>query len=491
MKIDYIKGTDNKPVLSILICTLEERKFEFLDRIVNLLSKQIENKDAEIVILTDNGEMRIGAKRNLALDSANGKYICFVDDDDLVSGDYVDSILEKTKEDSDVIVFNGFVTTDGGDMKFAKQGMEYQHGEIDGVYYRLPNHLAVHKKETIKERFLDVRTGEDDEWAKRRLTEIKTQSRIDKELYHYDFRTTTKKYFVDNTINQILSIGNLFEITITRPEFFDEGSIKLDLPFFDSFEKVFKDKFHFTVYDKFDRAVWTSDNMSVGYFSYWPGITWTRAEIVDSSGNLIWNWKWNPIKDGCICHQIFHLWSLKNRGSFGIVIGTHDGCTGEWVGAVDEGVLSSLLVEASDNQFENLSRRYGGKPWVKLEKKLITTDGSDVNFYEGGLGYTNSIILDHIISTGVTDVKTTRRSSESLISLMDNNPGCKWLHLDVEGIDDYLILSLESRKDLLPELIIYEHENLTSERETKLVEFLKSNGFSIYKSTSRNTIALR
>jgi glycosyltransferase involved in cell wall biosynthesis len=196
MIIEYINGSSNLPILSILICTLEERKTEFLSRILSILKPQINNKDVEIVILTDNGEVPIGTKRNLALDSANGKYVCFIDDDDIVSDGYVDLVLLKSKEDSDVIVFNGIVTTNGWDIRLAKQGMEYEYGEIDNVYYRLPNHLAIHKKETINERFMDVRTGEDDEWAQRRLKEIKTQSRIDGIIYHYDFRTTTKKYFV-------------------------------------------------------------------------------------------------------------------------------------------------------------------------------------------------------------------------------------------------------------------------------------------------------
>jgi glycosyltransferase involved in cell wall biosynthesis len=196
IKLEYIKGTSNLPILSILICTLEERKTEFLTRVLSILQPQIIDRDVEIVILTDNGEIPIGTKRNLALDSSNGKYVCFIDDDDIVSDGYVDLILLKSKEDSDVIVFNGIVTTNGWDIRLAKQGMEYEYGEIDNVYYRLPNHLAIHKKETINERFMDVRTGEDDEWAQRRLKEIKTQSRIDGIIYHYDFRTTTKKYFV-------------------------------------------------------------------------------------------------------------------------------------------------------------------------------------------------------------------------------------------------------------------------------------------------------
>lgn len=196
MKVDFIKSTNSEQKLSILICSLEERKEEFLSRILSILVPQIQNKDVEIIILTDNGEMPIGSKRNMSLDVANGKYVCFIDDDDIVSDKYVELVLSKIKDNPDVIVFNAIVTTNGSDIKMARQGMEYVYGEVDGVYYRLPNHLAIHKKETMVERFMDVRTGEDDEWALRRLKEIKTQSRIDEILYHYDFRTTTKKYFI-------------------------------------------------------------------------------------------------------------------------------------------------------------------------------------------------------------------------------------------------------------------------------------------------------
>jgi len=195
MKTEYIKGSSNNPELSILICSLHERKEEFLSRILSILTPQIQGRDVEIIILTDNGEIPIGTKRNMSLNVANGKYVCFIDDDDIVSDKYVELVLSKIIENSDVIVFNGIVTTNGSGVKMARQGMEYEYGEVDDVYYRLPNHLAIHKKETMIERFMDVRTGEDDEWAQRRLKEIKTQSRIDEILYHYDFRTTTKKYF--------------------------------------------------------------------------------------------------------------------------------------------------------------------------------------------------------------------------------------------------------------------------------------------------------
>lgn len=39
--------------------------------------------------------------RNIGLDNAKGKYIAFVDSDDLVSPDYIEKILNKTKEEWD------------------------------------------------------------------------------------------------------------------------------------------------------------------------------------------------------------------------------------------------------------------------------------------------------------------------------------------------------------------------------------------------------
>jgi hypothetical protein len=71
----------------------------------------------------------------------------------------------------------------------------FDYCEKEEAYYRHPNHLMVHKKSNITEWFRDVKTGEDDEWASRMLSRIVTQSRIEKVMYFYEFRTTTKKYY--------------------------------------------------------------------------------------------------------------------------------------------------------------------------------------------------------------------------------------------------------------------------------------------------------
>jgi 23S rRNA U2552 (ribose-2'-O)-methylase RlmE/FtsJ len=50
--------------LSILICTLDERKDTFLARLKDKLEPQIKNKNVEMIILSDNAEISIGSKRN-------------------------------------------------------------------------------------------------------------------------------------------------------------------------------------------------------------------------------------------------------------------------------------------------------------------------------------------------------------------------------------------------------------------------------------------
>jgi len=183
--------------LSILVCSLLERNDYFLTRLLSNFSSQLLNrKNVELIVLSDNAKRSIGKKRNNALSLAQGDYVCFVDDDDLVSEDYVDSILhEIIKWNPDVIVFDAQISFDGASNKLVKYGREFDHEEREDAYYRKPNHLMVHRKSNITEFFKDVKTGEYDEWASRMLDRIVTQSRINKILYYYDYRTTTKKYF--------------------------------------------------------------------------------------------------------------------------------------------------------------------------------------------------------------------------------------------------------------------------------------------------------
>jgi len=185
-----------EPKLSILICSLLERNNTFLSKLLDNINQQIVNKPVEVLVLSDNANRPVGTKRNDLLKLAKGKYVCFIDDDDRISDDYVDSILNEIDEwNPDVIVFDAIISFNGNKPKLVKYGREYDYSEKPEAYYRHPNHLMVHKKENITEYFKDIKTGEDDEWALRMLPRIVTQSRINKVLYYYDYNTFTKKYF--------------------------------------------------------------------------------------------------------------------------------------------------------------------------------------------------------------------------------------------------------------------------------------------------------
>ena len=195
--LNIVSKVNKKEIdLSILICSLTERRNIFLDRLLDKLEPQVKDKNVELLVFSDNAKRSIGQKRNDAIKMANCKYSCFIDDDDLVSDDYVDLILKEIRDWSpDVIVFDALITFDEQRPKLVKYGREFDYCEKEEAYYRHPNHLMVHKKSNITEWFQDIKTGEDDEWASRMLDRIVTQSRIEKILYYYEYRTTTKKYY--------------------------------------------------------------------------------------------------------------------------------------------------------------------------------------------------------------------------------------------------------------------------------------------------------
>lgn len=192
--------------LSILICSVRsraERRAELLRTLKNLIGPhkhlQIDFRDfytdrwigaeAEVIMITDNKQMSVGEKRNLLIEFAQGAYVSFVDDDDMIMADYVSEIVAATTENTDVIVYEAMRYENGRadrrviyDKNF---GRDYSTPQF---HYRLPNHLMCTKRElAARVKFPQVSFGEDSEWAKRLLPHLKTQHRIYHVLYEYWF----------------------------------------------------------------------------------------------------------------------------------------------------------------------------------------------------------------------------------------------------------------------------------------------------------------
>jgi FkbM family methyltransferase len=186
-------------------------------------------------------------------------------------------------------------------------------------------------------------------------------------------------------------------------------------------------------------------------------------------------------------HFYKSLWiynkSLISNGKFpkGLVIGTHDGEFGEWVPIVLKNECQVVLVEASDKQFGVLNKNYGNRSLVTLVNDLVTPNGGEVEFFEGGEGYTNTIVEDVIRHWEKEEIKSTKRDSISITDLILEKCGGQidWLHLDVEGLDSQLIMGIDTTRVNLPKFIIFEDYNLSEEKKKEIYNWFYNEGYDI------------
>ena len=230
-----------------------------------------------------------------------------------------------------------------------------------------------------------------------------------------------------------------------------------------------------------------SDNM----WATFPDSELKDVIVEDSEGKFIYRYRWDVLQHGSIFHKSLWLYckSLINRGvkPIGLAVGTHDGEFGEWVPLILNFMSETLLVEASLPQYNKLKKNYFSKSDVSFLNSLVTTDGSDVEFFEGGRGYTNSVVKRVIEHWETEEITSSVRPSISFNELLKDNFDRKidWLHLDVEGLDSELLRSVSY--DLLPNFIIFEDFNLSEDEKTEIYEWLK---FGEYKLHSQSGICM-
>ena len=173
--------------LSILICHLNRREAS-MGRLMDTLRPQL-GDDAEIVVEADDGEKTIGAKRNSLLRAAVGDYVAFVDDDDMVSGDYVSRIIAATEVSPDCVGITGTLTRAGLRPQTFVHSLRFRSAyESKGVYYRPPNHLTPVRREfALSALFPEISYGEAAQYTQNLLPLLSTEAFIDSPLYFYLF----------------------------------------------------------------------------------------------------------------------------------------------------------------------------------------------------------------------------------------------------------------------------------------------------------------
>lgn len=180
-----------RPTLSILLPTVLERQLLFAKLHYHIL-RQAKGKPVEVIVACDNKEISIGKKRQNLLEAATGEYIVYIDDDDWVADDYVDSILGALESKPDCVGFLIRCTSGGANPRMAKASLKYKRwGENeDGfAHTRSPyQKTPVRRELALRAGFPDLRYAEDRAYSTKLVPLLKTEEFINKVLYHYRFQ---------------------------------------------------------------------------------------------------------------------------------------------------------------------------------------------------------------------------------------------------------------------------------------------------------------
>jgi len=212
-------------LLSILICTVPQRK-EFLRRLCESLYGQLSTskwKDSvEIIVAEDDFKITVGEKRNYLLSAAIGKYICFIDDDDTISDNYIGALLPILEMDKyDCIgwkfrfLYNGIATGPIGTISL----QNYEWRDTFEQLCKPICHLSqVRREVAISVGFLNKSHREDAIYASAICPLLKSEYFLDEIMYDYqaypDFSICLNKDNVKNTMHLLFTDFDFEEMKV-------------------------------------------------------------------------------------------------------------------------------------------------------------------------------------------------------------------------------------------------------------------------------------
>jgi len=191
--------------LSILILTLPTR-IDLYSRLIKSLNQQvIENNlmhRVQILTLGDTKEISVGEKRNILLNKSIGRYVCFIDDDDVIATNYLSFIMSALNSNADVITFCGDYVENEIRTPFSISMVHRGNFNEPNMFYRLPNHLCPVKREiALSCQFTDKNFGEDSDYAEKINNYLKNEYHIQEKLYFYMYDSNTSQTKPNNTLN--------------------------------------------------------------------------------------------------------------------------------------------------------------------------------------------------------------------------------------------------------------------------------------------------
>lgn len=196
--------------LSILMPALESRDWiSLFNKIDDQISSNNLRNSVEILAQLDDGKETSGVKRNKLTELAKGEYICFVDDDDDVSDDYVLSLFQGTLSGATVVTFDLLMR------KFQKDEI-WKFGcttNYRSLGLMTVNHLCAWKKSVATKVAWPIELGNsDDHFFFEPLFNggfVVTEFHINKILYIYQYSAeVTQNQTRDRIVDAINYCGN-------------------------------------------------------------------------------------------------------------------------------------------------------------------------------------------------------------------------------------------------------------------------------------------
>lgn len=227
-----------------------------------------------------------------------------------------------------------------------------------------------------------------------------------------------------------------------------------------------------------DRLVWEVD-LNNNSWAMYPTKEMIDVEVKTKYERIVYKKEWDVINDGSFIYKKLWLYCVTNENNKGLIVGTHNGEFGEWVPIILNELSQATLIEASQKQFQSLIENFQQKKNVEFLNELITPNGDNILFYEGGEGYTNTVLKRVIDYWEKEPITQTLRSSIKFSDLI--TPDITWIHTDVEGIDYQLIMSLSDQQLSQLDVIIYEYNNSSPEEREIINNFLIDRGFKTYR----------
>jgi len=187
-------------ILSILIPSIPDRRNK-LTTLLGELYTQVLNLNrthpslGSVEILVDDsprfldGGLSIGGKRDLLKQRASGKYLCFLDDDDWVAPNYLETVVRLCGDGQDIVTFRSLIKNDHyyGVIDMDLNTLSNQEVGPIGITPRTPWHICPVKSEIAKsEPFSELNHNEDWDWMNRVLKRIHSQSHADMILTQYN-----------------------------------------------------------------------------------------------------------------------------------------------------------------------------------------------------------------------------------------------------------------------------------------------------------------